>query len=221
MSGNLDQSTCPLPLQSTTVCSLYRFSHEDDNYPLLSLTPLVRMEAVLTSSQEKEVNNNERVKEGETAACDLAVSPRTVTVTDPEEWICVAKLPPDTDHQAFLHLLSDFGSVKDSFLQKSTKTGESFSPSVVQLCLLADLVSSTTQYSTVSFSSLPPSCSIVCQRAEERTVRAHMLVTLILLAPSAPQATARLIPTEKLREFLFNFSITVHSMKFFRFDGLM
>ena len=92
---------------------------------------------MLTSSQEKEVNNNERVKEGETAACDLAVSPRTVTVTDPEEWICVAKLPPDTDHQAFLHLLSDFGSVKDSFLQKSTKTGESFSPSVVQLCLLA------------------------------------------------------------------------------------
>ena len=90
------------------------------------------MEAVLTSSQEKEVNNNERVKEGETAACDLAVSPRTVTVTDPEEWICVAKLPPDTDHQAFLHLLSDFGSVKDSFLQKSTKTGESFSPSVLQ-----------------------------------------------------------------------------------------
>ena len=89
------------------------------------------MEAVLTSSQEKEVNNNERVKEGETAACDLAVSPRTVTVTDPEEWICVAKLPPDTDHQAFLHLLSDFGSVKDSFLQKSTKTGESFSRSIV------------------------------------------------------------------------------------------
>ena len=182
------------------------------------------MEAVLTSSQEKEVNNNERVKEGETAACDLAVSPRTVTVTDPEEWICVAKLPPDTDHQAFLHLLSDFGSVKDSFLQKSTKTGESFSPSVVQSfnCVCwPNLVSSTAQYSTVSFSSLPPSCSIVCQRAEERTVRAHMLVTLILLAPSAPQATARLIPTEKLREFLFNFSITVHSMKFFRFDGLM
>ena len=89
------------------------------------------MEAVLTSSQEKEVNNNERVKEGEIAGCQpSAASLRTVTVTDPEEWICVAKLPPDTDQEAFLHLLSDFGTVKDSFLQKSTKTGESCRPPV-------------------------------------------------------------------------------------------
>ena len=80
------------------------------------------MEAVLSSSQEKEVNNNQTVKEGETLA-----TPRTVTVTDPEEWICVAKLPPDTDQQAFENLLADFGTVKDSFLQKSTKTGESVS----------------------------------------------------------------------------------------------
>ena len=82
------------------------------------------MEAVLTSSQEQEVNNNQTVKEGETLT-----SVRTVTVTDPEEWICVAKLPPDTDQEAFQLLLEDFGTVKDSFLQKSTKTGESFSPS--------------------------------------------------------------------------------------------
>ena len=86
---------------------------------------------MLTSSQEKEVNNNERVKEAEIAGCEpSAASLRTVTVTDPEEWICVAKLPPDTDQEAFLHLLSDFGTVKDSFLQKSTKTGESCSPPV-------------------------------------------------------------------------------------------
>ena len=83
------------------------------------------MEAVLTSSQEKEVNNNERVKEGEIAGCDPSTaSLRTVTVTDPEEWICVAKLPPDTSHQAFQDLLADFGSVRECFLQKSNKTGE-------------------------------------------------------------------------------------------------
>ena len=141
------------------------------------------MEAVLTSSQEKEVNNNQTVKEGETLA-----TPRTVTVTDPEEWICVAKLPPDTDQQAFQHLLADFGTVKDSFLQKSPKTGEFFR----QFCLVPSLsVRVTTQYSTVSFSpSLPLSLcrSIFCLRAEHR---AHMLVTLILLTPSAPRATAR------------------------------
>ena len=89
------------------------------------------MEAVLTSSQEKEVNNNQTVKEGaETLA--TSTTSRTVSVTDPEEWICVAKLPPDTDQQAFEHLLADFGAVKDSFLQKTTKTGESYS----QFCQL-------------------------------------------------------------------------------------
>ena len=79
----------------------------------------------MTSTQEQEVNNNQTVKEAEslTNITNLTTS-RTITVTDPEEWICVAKLPPDTDQQAFQHLLSDFGAVKDSFLQKSTKTGE-------------------------------------------------------------------------------------------------
>ena len=125
------------------------------------------MEAVLTSSQEKEVNNNERVKEVEIAGCDPSTaSLRTVTVTDPEEWICVAKLPPDTDQEAFLHLLSDFGTVKDSFLQKSTKTGESRSPPVgLWVVCWADLVR---RYSTASFSSLSlPSRSIFCLRAEQ------------------------------------------------------
>ena len=84
------------------------------------------MEAVLTSSQEKEVNNNQTVKEG-TETLTTSTTSRTVSVTDPEEWICVAKLPPDTDQQAFEHLLADFGTVKDSFLQKSSKTGEYFS----------------------------------------------------------------------------------------------
>ena len=76
----------------------------------------------MTSTQEQEVNNNQTVKEAGTLSTLTTL--RTVTVTDPEEWICVAKLPPDTDQEAFQHLLEDFGAVKDSFLQKSTKTGE-------------------------------------------------------------------------------------------------
>jgi len=78
----------------------------------------------MTSTQEQEVNNNQTVKEAESLTNITSLTTtRTITVTDPEEWICVAKLPPDTDQQAFQHLLSDFGAVKDSFLQKSTKTG--------------------------------------------------------------------------------------------------
>ena len=100
----------------------------------------------MTSTQEQEVNNNQTVKEAEslTNITNLTTS-RTITVTDPEEWICVAKLPPDTDQQAFQHLLSDFGAVKDSFLQKSTKTGElvfrpcQFLPSLSAAQYYADL----------------------------------------------------------------------------------
>ena len=86
------------------------------------------MEALTASHKATEVNNNETladkqaVKAGESSSCDPTV--RTITVTDPEEWICVAKLPPDTSHQAFQDLLADFGSVRECFLQKSNKTGE-------------------------------------------------------------------------------------------------
>ena len=86
------------------------------------------MEALLTSNKETEVNNNETltdkqsVKDGDLPICDPCV--RTVTVTDPEEWICVAKLPLETSQQDFQDLLGEFGSVKECFLQKSNKTGE-------------------------------------------------------------------------------------------------
>ena len=105
------------------------------------------MEAVMTPASHPEamteVNNNEtlaqkqRVKEAEEAAGPLSPSPsepetlgsqeteeRTITVTDPEEWLCVAKLPPGTDHDTFQDLLSEFGGVKESFLLVSSKTGE-------------------------------------------------------------------------------------------------
>ena len=120
------------------------------------------MEAVLTSSQEKEVNNNQTVKEGaETLTTSTtSTTSRTVSVTDPEEWICVAKLPPDTDQQAFEHLLADFGAVKDSFLQKTTKTGESYS----QFCELNKAIFNS-QFLPLS---LFPSRSILCLRAEHR-----------------------------------------------------
>ena len=107
------------------------------------------MEAVMTPASHPEamteVNNNEtlaqkqRVKEAEEAVGPLSPSPsepetpgsqsqetqeRTITVTDPEEWLCVAKLPPGTDHDTFQDLLSEFGGVKESFLLVSSKTGE-------------------------------------------------------------------------------------------------
>ena len=93
------------------------------------------MESTITSHQEMEVNNNETqlekqiVKDGGGQIIDANhVSEiqlvRTITVTDPEEWLCVAKLPPDTTEETFLDLLSEFGSVKESFLLVSRKTGK-------------------------------------------------------------------------------------------------
>ena len=99
------------------------------------------METITTSGHEimeLEVNNNETltekqaVKESEGGGLnsdkdnDSPVSPvsRTITVTDPEEWLCVAKLPLDTTEETFHDLLSDFGCVKDSFLLVSSKTGK-------------------------------------------------------------------------------------------------
>ena len=86
------------------------------------------MEPLTASSPEPEVNNNQTlsekqsVKGGELPSCDPSV--RTITVTDPEQWICVAKLPPQTTQQTFQDLLADFGSVAECFLQQSSKTGK-------------------------------------------------------------------------------------------------
>ena len=92
------------------------------------------MESVSQNS-ETEVNNNEtlqKLKETLAPDCDkvhededsLLANPTSIEVTDPEEWLCVAKLPPSTTEESFCDLLSDFGSVKESFLMVSSKTGE-------------------------------------------------------------------------------------------------
>ena len=86
-----------------------------------------------TVTASVEVNNNETQKlkeKHEEADCDildeeaLLANPSSITVTDPEEWLCVAKLPPSTNEESFLDLLSEFGSVKESFLVVSSRTGE-------------------------------------------------------------------------------------------------
>jgi len=66
-----------------------------------------------------EVNNNQE-EEGK----KVAVEKRTViTVTEPEQWLCVAKLPLDTTEAELLHLLTEFGQVTESFLMVSEKNG--------------------------------------------------------------------------------------------------
>ena len=102
------------------------------------------LEAAMTPASHSEamteVNNNEtlalkqQVKEAPAQLSPTSSDPetptqssesaRTITVTDAEEWLCVAKLPPSTNHETFLDLLSEFGGVKESFLLVSSKTGE-------------------------------------------------------------------------------------------------
>ena len=98
------------------------------------------METITTSGHEimeLEVNNNETLSEKQSVKeseggllnsdkdkTDDSPVERTITVTDPEEWLCVAKLPLDTTEETFHDLLSDFGCVKDSFLLVSSKTGK-------------------------------------------------------------------------------------------------
>lgn len=101
-----------------------------------AMTPASHPEAMTEVNNNETLAQKQRVKETE-AAGPVSPSPsdpetpvqsqetqRTVTVTDPEEWLCVAKLPPSTDHDTFLDLLSEFGGVKESFLLVSSKTGE-------------------------------------------------------------------------------------------------
>ena len=73
-----------------------------------------RMEGVTTTTTA-EVNNNQ-AKETEARTGLL--------VTEPEQWLCVAKLPRDTTEQEFHDILAEFGKVADSFLMVSDKTGE-------------------------------------------------------------------------------------------------
>ena len=82
--------------------------------------------AGVMETRNKEVNNNQQeTKEAVTeAAHSGGAAARAITVCDPEEWLCVAKLPLDTDQEAFTELLSEFGAVKESFLLVSSKTGK-------------------------------------------------------------------------------------------------
>ena len=82
--------------------------------------------AGVMETRNKEVNNNQQeTKEAVTeAAHSGGAAARAITVSDPEEWLCVAKLPLDTDQEAFTELLSEFGAVKESFLLVSSKTGK-------------------------------------------------------------------------------------------------
>ena len=65
-----------------------------------------------------EVNNNQ---EGEGKRAEKRT---VITVTEPEQWLCVAKLPLDTTEDELRDLLSDFGQVTESFLMVSEKNGE-------------------------------------------------------------------------------------------------
>ena len=76
--------------------------------------------AGVMETRNKEVNNNQQ----ETKEAVTEAAARAITVCDPEEWLCVAKLPLDTDQEAFTELLSEFGAVKESFLLVSSKTGK-------------------------------------------------------------------------------------------------
>jgi len=95
------------------------------------------MEAIINADPIMEVNNNEKkgpeVLESEVDDSgggegleDNTVTtllPKSITVTDPEQWLCVAKLPLDLTEDEFYDLLAEFGGVKESFLMVSEKTG--------------------------------------------------------------------------------------------------
>jgi hypothetical protein len=79
-----------------------------------------------TTRVSTEVNNNESKAGGQEAA------PRTgLAVTEPEQWLCVAKLPPDTTEAEFHSTLAEYGKVAESFLMVSDKTGKYHSISVL------------------------------------------------------------------------------------------
>jgi len=92
------------------------------------------MEAIIHTDPTMEVNNNEKVGpevqekevEGAGGGAEEQVRsspPSSITVTDPEEWLCVAKLPLDITEDEFWDLLAEFGGVKESFLCHCQRSG--------------------------------------------------------------------------------------------------
>ena len=77
--------------------------------------------------QVMEVNNNTKGVEDQEKIAHSDISkggkPHNLEVTDPEQWLCVAKLPVDITEDEFYDLLSEFGGVEDYFLMVSSKTG--------------------------------------------------------------------------------------------------
>jgi len=73
--------------------------------------------------QVTEVNNNTKGVEDQETACSDIGKPHDLEVTEPEQWLCVAKLPVDITEDEFYDLLSEFGGVEDYFLMVSSKTG--------------------------------------------------------------------------------------------------
>ena len=72
---------------------------------------------------QQEVNNNVKHKVGVEDVEDGGRKERRIVVKGPEEWLCVARLPPDMEEEEFLELLQEFGRVEEAFLVLSLKTG--------------------------------------------------------------------------------------------------
>ena len=79
-----------------------------------------RMEDPVVASST-EVNNNNQEEE---KVASIEKKRAVITVTDPEQWLCVAKLPLDTTEAELLQLLEEFGQVTESFLMVSEKNGK-------------------------------------------------------------------------------------------------
>jgi hypothetical protein len=83
---------------------------------------------------QQEVNNNVKDKAGVGKEEEVLVlnrkedegsrRRRVLVVAGPEEWLCVARLPPDMEEDEFQELLADFGRVEESFLVRSRLTGQ-------------------------------------------------------------------------------------------------
>ena len=95
------------------------------------------MEVPVRASTEVNNNDDKEAKEAEQEARSEIRSQEEdtrsqeqearscITVTEPEQWLCVAKLPPDISEQEFREILQDFGKIEDSFLMAGHKNGNS------------------------------------------------------------------------------------------------
>ena len=72
---------------------------------------------------EQEARSEIRSQEEDTRSQEQEIR-SCITVTEPEQWLCVAKLPPDTSEQEFREILQDFGKLEDSFLMAGLKNGQ-------------------------------------------------------------------------------------------------